>query len=297
MLAAIARAKLNLALHITGIRPDGYHLLSSVVAFANYGDRIEVSPAEALSLHISGEFSQQLPGRVEDNLIWKAAARLRDAMGITGGAAIHLQKNLPVASGIGGGSSDAAAAALLLHDLWQLDLSRDGLAELLLPLGADIPMCLYGAPVLVEGIGEQVTPIYGLPPFGVVLVNPGVAVSTPEVFALYDSLRHCEEAKPTKQSSLADSGLLRFARNDEPDWLELLRQCHNALQEPAGKLAPVIDDVLAELESAPECLLARMSGSGATCFGLFATEEQAIVAAARIRAHYPHWWVQASHIS
>lgn len=276
MFAAVARAKLNLALHVTGVRPDGYHLLSSVVAFAEVGDRVTVTPAASLSLEVGGAFAGQLTGSAEDNLVWRTAMRLREVRGGMEGAAIRLRKNLPVASGIGGGSSDAAAAALLLNRLWRLGLSRERLADLLLPLGADIPLCLYGTPAIAEGIGERIAPLDSPPPFWVVLVHPGVAVATSEVFALYD------RASPPPDRPI----------REEKHWLTLLRRCHNALEEPACRLAPVIREARAALTEDETCLLARMSGSGATCFGLYANPEAARAAAVRISARYPDWWVR-----
>lgn len=261
-----APAKLNLALHITGRRADGYHLLDSLVAFAGVGDRITVTAAERLTLSVTGPMAAGLSG--DDNLCLRAARALGPLT-----AAIVLDKHLPIASGIGGGSSDAAATLRALSRLWGVPLPADrGLS-----LGADVPVCLSPRPARMTGIGEGVLPVT-LPPAFVVLANPGVGVSTAQVFA-----RLAEAANPVLSPLPAFVTAAQLAA-----WLRTTR---NDLQPPAIAIAPVIATVIEALAAQPHCLLARMSGSGATCFGLFDTAETAAHGAAAIRSANPAWWV------
>jgi 4-diphosphocytidyl-2-C-methyl-D-erythritol kinase len=294
-----APAKINLHLHVVGRRPDGYHLLDSLVVFAAIGDRLSVSPAPDLSLSVTGPFAGALTAET-DNLVLRAARALRErsrpseagasccpiegvpiAGGlVTGiersvGAKLVLEKNLPVASGIGGGSADAAAALRLLSRFWALD--RDAAGSLAAGLGADVPVCLAGTPTLMSGIGEVLDPAPSLPDVGLVLVNPGVAVATPSVF---------------RNRSGPFSARARFPAQGWKDVVSLvdsLRATSNDLEAPARLLAPAIGDALATLAAAPGCLLSRMSGSGATCFGLFPTPAAARAAAAMILRD--GWWV------
>lgn len=273
----LARAKVNLALHATGQRADGYHLLDSLVVFAETGDLIHARAAADLTLRIDGPMAAALPVQ-PDNLVLRAARALDPARG----ADLRLTKHLPVASGIGGGSADAAAALQALAELWGVALP--GPAEVL-ALGADVPVCLAGRPARMEGIGEVVTPLAApLPPAWLVLVNPGVAVSTPAIFK-----RLARKDNPPLTGDLAWDDAANLAR-----WLADQR---NDLMPPAIALEPVIGTVLAGLEAQPGCLLARMSGSGATCFGLFGTEAPARAAEAALRSARPGWWVQAAAIA
>ncbi len=267
----IAQAKVNLCLHVTGQRGDGYHLLDSLVMFADLGDVLTFSPTEMLTLTIDGPFGSGLAG-AQDNLILRAARCFPTGRG----CAIHLQKNLPVASGIGGGSADAAAALQGLAEVWDVDLP-DSRAQL--SLGADVPVCVAGGAVRMQGVGEVITPVSGLPDLPVVLVNPGVGVSTPEIFA---SLAEKENPPITTPPT--------GARNigQTVDWLSAQR---NDLQMAAERRIPVISDVLAAFENAGTAL-ARMSGSGATCFGIFETTQEAAAAAETLQQHHPDWWVQ-----
>lgn len=265
-----APAKVNLCLHVTGQRVDGYHLLDSLVVFADVGDVIEVRAAPDLSLRVIGPQAQGLPVG-EDNLVLRAARAFAGAAG----AEITLTKNLPVASGIGGGSADAAATLRALARLWAMPLPD---ADSVLRLGADVPACLAGQPLRMQGIGERLQPLPDLPAAHLVLINPGVAVATPDVF----------KALPAKNNpALPD--MPGFASAVEmAQWLAAQR---NDLEGPALQLAPVIGAVKQALTTAPGCLLARMSGSGATCFGLFADPAQAHSACAAISAAQPDWWV------
>lgn len=261
----LARAKINLTLHVTGRRPDGLHLLDSLVVFAEVGDVIEVTPAAELSLTIDGPFAHGL-SVAPDNLVLRAATYV----GAVG--AIRLTKVLPVSSGIGGGSADAAATVRAM-----VDTLPD--ARSLQVLGADVPVCLASRTTRMRGIGEVLDTVPDLPPCWVVLVNPGVAVSTPAVFK---ALETADNPPMDLPDSFADfDGLTAW-----------LGQQRNDLQEPACQVAPVIRDVLTALDH--DAALARMSGSGATCFGLYPTEAAAQRAADRLRAGHPDWWVAAA---
>ncbi len=277
-LEAFAPAKINLWLHVTGRRTDGYHELDSLVAFADIGDRLTGAPAEALSLTVSGPFA----GALETgggNLVLRAARALAVRCGVPAGAALHLEKNLPVAAGIGGGSADAAAALRLCARLWRAETGGEDLARLALDLGADIPVCLAGRTARMTGIGETLTPLAPLPPPApAVLVNPGAAVPTGAVFGAL--------AGPfSPPAGLRDGDLAARAGPNRND-----------LETPAIALVPEIADVLAALRATPGLRLARMSGSGATCFGLFGSEGEAVAAARAIAAAQPAWWVAACSI-
>ncbi len=270
-----APAKINLALHVTGRREDGYHMLDSLVAFAGIGDRVTARPAPSLSLSLTGPRADAIPAG-EENLVLRAARQLQAAMPRPPGAALLLDKRLPAASGLGGGSADAAAAVRALVRLWgcaQVD------AQALLPLGADVPVCLIGRPVRMRGIGELLSPCPALPPLWLVLANPGVETPTAAVFGAL--AERCNAPMPETLPRWADA-------MDLAGWLAAMR---NDLEAPARRLFPVIDDVLTALAVQPDCLLARMSGSGATCFGLFATPEAAASAARKLGATCPGWWV------
>jgi 4-diphosphocytidyl-2-C-methyl-D-erythritol kinase len=277
-LAAPARAKINLYLHVTGRRDDGYHQLESLVVFADAGDRLEAAPAQALTLEIVGPQAAGLdagPG----NLVMRAAKALADRLGGEFGAKLKLEKNLPVASGIGGGSADAAAAIKLLARLWGANPGQHDLSGMALELGADVPVCLYGQPAIMSGIGERIEAAEGVPDFPAVLVNPGVHVSTPAVF----KARTGEFSKPAPI-------IERLAGRD--GWIAALAARGNDLEAPAKALAPAIADVLAALSKTAGCRLARMSGSGATCFGLYDDLAAAAAAAENIRGQQPGWWVR-----
>jgi 4-diphosphocytidyl-2-C-methyl-D-erythritol kinase len=267
MPSRFAPAKVNLFLHVTGRRADGYHLLDSLAVFPAVGDVVTAEPADALSLAVTGPFAAGLQAE-PDNLLLRAARLLRPGAG----AALTLEKNLPVASGIGGGSADAAAALRLLARLWGVEGSLHTAA---LALGADVPVCLESAPARMGGVGEVLGSAPVLPVFGMVLVNPGVAVATPAVFK-------------ARQGAFSPPAILPETWPDAAAMAADLRGCMNDLQAPAIALAPVIGEVLAALTALPGALLARMSGSGATCFALFATPAGAAAAAAHVAR--PGWW-------
>jgi len=270
-----AQAKINLHLHVIGQRPDGYHLLDSLVVFAEVGDRLTAVPAADLLLTITGPFATGLHAE-PDNLVLRAAKLLAAEAGIAPYGHLILEKHLPVSSGIGGGSADAAAALRLLCRLWGISLEPDLLNPIAERLGADVPVCLSGQPARLAGIGERLRPAPALPPMGIVLVNPGVAVSTPAIFKL-------------RSGAFSENAAFPSGWPDAAALAATLRTTSNDLQPAACRLEPVIACVLAALSADPACLLARMSGSGATCFGLYDSGTAAKRAAAGfVRAG---WWV------
>lgn len=275
-----AAAKLNLYLHVTGRRADGYHLLDSLVAFAGVHDTLIARESAELALGVEGPQAAGLAAD-ESNLVLQAARKLREASGARAGAAITLFKTLPVASGIGGGSADAAAALRALHELWGLKLPHAELARIALSLGADVPVCLSGRAAFVGGIGEDIAPAPALPPSFVVLVNPGLAVSTPRVFA-------------ARRGPFGEPGRFRDAPRDVRALASLLAERRNDLMNAALTLCPEVGRVVGALTRLPGCRLARMSGSGATCFGLFEQQAQAERAAADLRNAEPGWWVASA---
>lgn len=274
-----APAKVNLFLHVGQRAPDGYHPLSTLMTFADVGDRLLAGASdEGLSLSVIGPFGHDLGEG--DNLVMRAA-RLLDAHGT---AALMLDKQLPVAAGLGGGSSDAAAALRLLNQGWGLGFNEAVLHTLAVQLGADVPACLAGRAVIAEGRGEQLRPAPGLPELNVVLVNPGLAVSTADVFAAYD--------RDPPPDADADPPPLPDVFESVEEAAAMLAFCRNDLEAAAIAVQPSIGDVLADLRAEPETLLARMSGSGATCFALCADDIAAESLAERLEALRPDWWVR-----
>lgn len=276
----LARAKVNLYLHVTGRRADGYHLLDSLVVFAEAGDEIAMAPAERLSLAIDGPFAAGLD-HGPDNLVLRAARALQDLTGTQRGAAIRLTKNLPVASGIGGGSADAAATLAGLCGLWNLEPHRAALMAVAARLGADVPVCLNGQPCFVGGIGEELVPAGDLPPAWLLLANPGIATPTPAVFK-------------ARQGPFSSAARWAEPPRDFAEFAARLRAAGNDLTAAALSVTPAIGQVLAALQRLHGCALSRLSGSGATCFGLFADEESARAAEARLRADHTGWWIVAA---
>ncbi len=280
-----APAKLNLTLQVVGRRDDGYHLLDSLVAFTAYGDTVSVAPAPVLSLTVTGPFADALGGDHRDNLVMRAARSLAEAAGIEAGAAIHLVKRLPIASGIGGGSSDAAATLSALCALWRIDPDPSDLARIGLALGADVPVCLAAHAARLQGIGDRVTRIAALPPCPIVLVNPGIGLATPAVFkarrgpfSVPNGPDFFQSAPPSDAASLA----------------ERLAPYPNDLTAAAIDHVPAIAEILDRLAALPGARLARMSGSGATCFALFDTAADADAAAAILATH--GWWAIATQL-
>ena len=267
-----AHAKINLCLHVTSQRADGYHLLDSLVVFAGVGDLVTARFGSGLSLAVDGPEAHGL-ARDASNLVSRAAA----AMGVTD-VALQLQKRLPVASGIGGGSADAAAGLRALARLAGRPLPPP---DAVLALGADVPVCLASRPARMQGIGEVLTPLPPLPAVGMVLVNPRVAVPTPAVFAALACRTNPAVPLPPADGWRDLAALAAW----------LAAHTRNDLTAAAQGIAPVLFQVEAALRATPGCALARMSGSGATCFGLYPDWKTACAAADSLRARYPGWWV------
>lgn len=253
--AEAAPAKVNLHLHVTGRRADGYHLLDSLVVFAGAADLLEGAAGAGLSLALSGPEAPSLAAE-PDNLVLRAARALADAAGVPPRAALRLEKRLPVASGIGGGSADAAAALRLCARLWGVALPDARMAAVALSLGADVPVCLASRPARMAGVGEVLSPAPALPPFGLLLANPRLAVATPAVFR-------------ARSGGFRPPAALPGGWDDAAAMARDLSALSNDLQDAAVSLCPAIGGVLAALAALPGARLARMSGSGATCFALF----------------------------
>lgn len=265
-----ARAKINLCLHVTGQRADGYHLLDSIVVFADVGDMVSVQPSAGFSLKIDGPFADGL-STGDDNLVLQAAKVFEP---YCNGAALTLTKNLPVASGIGGGSADAAATLRAMARMTGSELPQDaGLS-----LGADVPVCLAEQSCRMQGIGDQITPMSNIPQVAAVLIRPNISISTPIIFR--------------KIIDKNNGGITDF---DDGDMVSYLKKQRNDLQTVARGIAPEIDICLLALE-AQGALFARMSGSGATCFGIFDTNETAQHAADKLAKAYPDWWLTSCRL-
>lgn len=280
-----ASAKVNLALHVTGQRDDGYHLLESLVVFTEFGDQISGYISSDNSLVITGPFADQMNTcATDDNLIIKARNALANYAFSkhinTSPVSLICEKNLPLASGLGGGSADAAAALRLLRRLWQLDISDAELAAIALTLGADVPMCLNNMPLIAKGIGEEIEPISNVPKFALVIANPLVEVSTPNIF-----------------SKLKSKSNPRFDHIDTPDNLDdfvsLLNKYRNDLQDPAIESASEIAQCL-DVLSSTKPLFHRMSGSGASCYGIYEDLTNAQVACHTVKSQYPDWFAIAT---
>lgn len=267
----MAYAKINLALHVRAREPGGYHRIETVFAFAEEGDRLTVAPSDRLELRVTGPFAANLAGE-PDNLVLRAAEALRDRAGVAMGAALTLDKRLPVASGLGGGSADAAAALRLLSRWWGLEADEAFLTATAAPLGADVPACVWSRTCRGEGKGDELAPLDGSALSGkpLLIVNPLVPVPTGRVFAAWDGV---------------DRGPLGDAMGGRND-----------LEAPARAIAPEIGQVLARLAECRGVRLSRMSGSGASCFALFDSEAARNEARGRIAALHPDWWQLASRI-
>jgi 4-diphosphocytidyl-2-C-methyl-D-erythritol kinase len=279
----LAPAKINLALHVTRRREDGYHDLESLVVFADLADELEAVPAQKDSLAIIGPFAAGL-GNGENNLVLRALAAFRTRWpdGVTTSLAMRLTKNLPIAAGIGGGSADAAAALRMMAALSNHPIPVAELADLAARLGADVPACLVSTPLIARGVGEVLSPLPDFPALHIVLVNPLIPLPTADVFRRLRA--HDNYPLPELPAPLTRPAQLGI-------WLAETR---NDLQPPAIKLVPMIGDIVARLAETQGCILARMSGSGATCFGLFGSTGQAHQAAQTMRAAHPDHWVAAA---
>jgi len=283
----LAPAKINLALHVTGQRSDGYHLLETLVTFADAGDLLTFTAADSDRLTVSGRFGPLLsadPGQPQDNLVLTALSRLRDAVTGLGHSPrpvhIHLEKNLPVAAGIGGGSADAAATIRGLLRFWGVALPAGTLDALCLGLGADVPMCLARRPLVARGIGEALTLLPSLPRLALVLANPLMPVSTPAVFRRLTN-------KQNPPLVLADD------LTTEASWLDAIARLRNDLEPPARQLLAEIAGISQDLHDSGADLV-RMSGSGATCFGIYPDIEAARRAERQLHSRRPDWYFQAT---
>jgi 4-diphosphocytidyl-2-C-methyl-D-erythritol kinase len=282
-LSDLARAKVNLFLHVRGRRPDGRHTLESLAVFPETGDLLTAERCPIRTLALDGPFAAEL-GAGADNLVIRAVEALAAATEQAAGVALTLDKRLPVASGIGGGSADAAATLRLLLRLWGRTPDAGTLGRIALSLGADVPVCLASAPALMGGIGERLEPAPAFPGFWMVLANPLRALSTTAVFGAL-------ERRDNPPGPAAPAGFARF--DALVGWLARQR---NDLEAPARRLMPEIGAVLAALGRAPGVRLARMSGSGATCFGLCADQDAALAAAAALRGDHPGWWIAPARV-
>jgi len=269
-----ARAKVNLTLHVGPVQENGYHPLHSLVVFADIGDDLNAKLAEEFSLKIKGPFAKHTPNGVE-NLVIKSASIIAEHNHVNVKLAYTLNKKLPVASGIGGGSADAAAALRLLSRADHVNWSEH--AESFLPFGADVPVCYLSRTCVMEGVGEEILPWPGLGQIPAILINPGVGVSTKEVFEKFDSVGM------SSNFSLSAGSLLDMAKSGRND-----------LQAIAMQMQPKIKTVLDKIDGQDGCQLARMSGSGATCFGLFTSQSKAKRAAKTISKAHPDWWCVAT---
>jgi 4-diphosphocytidyl-2-C-methyl-D-erythritol kinase len=283
-LTEFAPAKVNLTLHVLGRRPDGYHEIDSLVAFADMGDCLTFRPGDRLELAVTGP-TGGAAGASEDNLVLKAARALAARVDGLRHGAFLLDKRLPVAAGLGGGSSDAAAALRLLARVNGLSREDARLHAAAQATGADVPVCLDPKARLMRGIGEILSDAIHLPEIAAVLVNPGVAVPTKAVFAALGAPALTGPPEPDEFITID---------TDAASLVPMLAGRRNDLQTPAIKVQPVIADVLRVLERSANCLLARMSGSGATCFGLFGSHAAAEEAAQQMQAAHPAWWVRAT---
>lgn len=280
---AFAAAKVNLFLHVGAPDDSGYHPICSLMTFADVGDRLTVTAAEALGLKVYGPFGEGL-GEGDDNLVLRAArALIAQAKRPLPPLGLALEKNLPVASGLGGGSSDAGAALRLLREAFDLPLDDGRLEAVAASLGADGAACLWGRPVVAEGRGERLSPASAMPVLDAVLVNPRIAVSTPAVYRRLDETAKFGDVTPPAAPDAFEDAIEVAA------WLARQR---NDLEDPAIAIEPTVGAVLETLRDEPETLLARVSGSGGTCFALCNSDFEAESLAERIEAMAPHWWVR-----
>ncbi|MBL0319928.1 MAG: 4-(cytidine 5'-diphospho)-2-C-methyl-D-erythritol kinase [Alphaproteobacteria bacterium] len=287
MLTLFSPAKINLFLHITGRLANGYHTLETMAGFCSIGDSLHFKDAPIFSVHIQGPCAKELLNTPHDDLsITKAATLLANLTKHPLAATVSLDKQLPVASGIGGGSTNAATTFLGLNQVWGTDIPLKEMEKLGLTIGADVPMCIYQKPVLVKGMGDIIEPLGDVPPLYIILANPTFPVPTPLIYNAFKDQNYpfsspLSDAIPTQADELLT-------------WLSLQR---NDLQATACHLYPEIDSVISALSQLPGCRISRMSGSGATCFGLFADERQAHQGAADLKLNYPKWWVKSGVVT
>jgi 4-diphosphocytidyl-2-C-methyl-D-erythritol kinase len=290
MLRERARAKVNLTLHVRGRRTDGYHDLESLVAFGDCADGLTLKPARKLALRVSGPRAAEC-GSLDDNLVLKAARALGEQVPGLKSGTFELDKHLPAAAGIGGGSADAAAALRLLAQANSLDPDDPRTAEAARITGADVPVCLRSSACIMSGAGEKLS-VVTMPPLPAVLINPGVPVATKDVFAALGLKPGAAFAAHQRAMPIA------WPQTTSPaEWLGAITAGRNDLELPALRIQPVIGDVLAMLRKSDGCQFGRMSGSGATCFGVFENDAAAQAAEQDIRARQPRWWAVATTLS
>jgi len=281
VLRELAPAKINLYLHITGKRSDGYHLLDSLVAFADVHDKVEVTPCNTVTLAVEGDYASKVPPA--DNTVLKAALALQKQYKVAAGAALVLHKNIPVGAGMGGGSADAAATLRLLSRFWRIQPTPKDLHTIALSIGADVPACLRSGSLYMSSIGEVIEPGPVLSGLTLLLINQGKALLTSKVFAEYKGSFSSAPRKPHMFSSPSEC-------------IDFLQKTKNDLQAPASKLVPEIKDTLNALGTEKECLLSRMTGSGATCFGIFTDSQIAEKVAEKLNKAHPAWWIKTAAI-
>ena len=280
-----APAKINLFLHVGPIGPDGYHPICSLMAFTDIGDEVRLDPADRMEFRVDGPFAGEL-GPDDGNLVVRARDALMAAVSHPlDPFRLTLDKRLPIASGLGGGSADAAAAMRLIRRPGGVDLSDRTVGKIAQSLGSDVAACLDGRSTIAEGRGNRLSPAPNLPDLHLVLVNPGVPSPTAEVYRAYDSAPAAADTPVYPERIATPAQAAAF-----------LRGCRNDLEAPAVRLQPVIGEALAALAAQAETLLARMSGSGATCFALCADGAKARALTAQLARLYPRWWVQQAQI-
>lgn len=289
-LSIFAPAKVNLYLHMTGKLDNGYHMLDSLAGFVDVGDKIIIETAGTFSFEVSGPYKDYFSDKDMDcsadsgNLVVRAAHMMARALDKPLDFKIHLVKNLPLASGIGGGSSDAGACIWGLMEWWNVSSKAQFLPSLLLDLGTDVPVCLKCQPSHMGGLGDLISPLHHAPPeVPIILVNPSVPCPTAEIYRAFDGEFSNAPVVPEDFQSV-------------DEFVDFLRDQHNDLTDAAVSCVPEIDDVLSVL-SDQDCVLSRMTGSGATCFALFDREAQAIAAMNAIKASHPDWWVKSGHLN
>jgi len=281
-----ARAKVNLTLRIIGRRSDGYHALQSLVVFADIADQLVLTPGGEFALHVTGPFAQKIEG---GNLIQLVCERVLDSYPGMRAGSFHLEKNLPVAAGIGGGSADAAAALRTINFANPEVSTAIDWMKLAASIGADVPVCYVGRSSLMEGIGEIVRLVFGMPEFSLLLVNSGVQISTAEIFRRLN-------APSINQADEVDAPFIGQKLPSFEAMVDLMRNVGNDLEEPALELCPGIADIKSEIAHQDGCAHAALSGSGATCFGVFQTHALAVEAERRMAAAHPSWWVKAARV-
>ncbi len=279
----LASAKLNLFLHIGPIRPDRYHDVDSLVVFTEFGDDVRIEPSTDIELSIDGPFAAGLQSDNEDNLVLRAAHLLEAKTGSKKGAHLTLEKNIPIAAGVGGGSSDAAATLRGLNEFWSLGLGDNEILELAEALGADVPVCFRQNPAWMEGIGEILSEGPSLPLLHLLLVNPNIPLSTGKVFATFDESAVIAPLRMEKERPRSFGSTVEL--------VSFLNDHRNDLEAPAIHLCPEIEEVKSSLEQQGSTFT-RMSGSGPTCFGVFDSGAAAEAAAKELQSRHPQWWIK-----